>query len=362
MSSPSFEEIKTLFSTLVSIDAPSGGEEEMGRYLIKLYGKLGISLEQDPEGNLYGFIPGTGESILLSAHQDTVEPSRGKTAVFEEDGTVVYGNGSSVLGADDASGLLEIYLAVKKLLASGAPHRSIELLFSTREEKFCEGASAFDFRKIKSGTAYVLDLSGPIGHAAFAAPTIISFDATIPGRAAHAGFEPEAGIHAIKAAAYGITALPQGRIDDELTGNIGLIQGGCGVNIIPETARLSGEIRSLKHEKALHLAKQYRSILENAAKSEGASLSWEERVHIQAYETHREAEVATAYEKACKSLGIVPVLQKTFGGSDANVFSQHGIESIVIANSMYKIHSTEEYTDLREIAQVVDILLALLTL
>ena len=47
----------------------------------------------------------------------------------------------------------------------------------------------------------MLDLSGAVGTAARRAPSIISVRAEIKGKAAHAGFEPENGIHAIFAAA-----------------------------------------------------------------------------------------------------------------------------------------------------------------
>jgi tripeptide aminopeptidase len=41
--------------------------------------------------------------------------------------------------------------------------------------------------------------------------------------------------------------------------------------------------------------------------------------------------------------GIVPVLKKTGGGSDANIFHQHGIMAINISNGMQKVHSPEEF-------------------
>ena len=62
--------------------------------------------------------------------------------------------------------------------------------------------------------AYVLDLSGAIGAAAYAAPTLVSFAAKIQGKAAHAGFHPEDGINSIQAAARAIAQLPQGHVDE----------------------------------------------------------------------------------------------------------------------------------------------------
>ena len=81
----------------------------------------------------------------------------------------------------------------------------------------------------------MLDLSGPVGSAAVQAPSLISFVLTIHGKAAHAGFEPEKGIHAVTAAALAIARLPQGHLEEDTTLNIGLIRGGTATNIVPES-------------------------------------------------------------------------------------------------------------------------------
>ena len=52
------------------------------------------------------------------------------------------------------------------------------------------------------------------------------------GRAAHAGFAPEKGVSAIRAAARAIAIMPLGRIDEETTANVGVIRGGSATNII----------------------------------------------------------------------------------------------------------------------------------
>lgn len=71
-----------------------------------------------------------------------------------------------------------------------------------------------------------------MGTAARRAPSIISVRAEIKGKAAHAGFEPENGIHAIFAAANAVSRLCMGHVDEETTFNIGTIQGGTVTNIV----------------------------------------------------------------------------------------------------------------------------------
>lgn len=339
----------------------------MADHVKALFAGISITLEEDTSqsitgsnaGNLFGRVEGTsGTPVLFAAHMDTVNPALGKRAILHEDGTVT-SDGTTVLGADDLSGVTAIYEAVKCIKENKLTHRPIEILITVAEELYCKGANTFDYSKITAKEAYVLDLSGPIGTAAYAAPTLVSFEAIINGKAAHAGFHPEDGINSILAAAKAVAVLPQGHIDEVTTANIGIISGGSGTNIVSESCRISGEIRSLSHEKALQVLKEYHETFQREAENAGAYLAWEEILNIQAYETSLDSNAAKRYIEAVEKQKLIPVFEKTFGGSDNNVFAQHGIEGLVIATSMNQVHSCREYANLFEIAQVTQVLIEL---
>ena len=55
----------------------------------------------------------------------------------------------------------------------------------------------------------------------------------VHGLEAHAGVCPERGINAIQVAAEGIARMRLGRIDHETTANLGVVEGGMAVNIVP---------------------------------------------------------------------------------------------------------------------------------
>ena len=365
------DEIFEIFDKLVSIDSPSLKERMMADHLKSLFAGIGVTLHEDDTkeitgsdaGNLFGRVEAVDagdqdEPVLFAAHMDTVNPALGKKAILHEDGTVT-SDGTTVLGADDLSGVTAIYEAVKYVIENKLPHRTIEILITVGEELYCKGANAFDYSKVSAKEAYVLDLSGAIGTAAYAAPTLVSFEATIHGKAAHAGFHPEDGINSILAAAKAIAVLPQGHLDENTTANIGVVSGGSGTNIVSESCKISGEIRSLSHEKALQVLTHYHETFQKEAENAGAFLEWNETVNIQAYETGLDSEVAKRYVKAVEKQRLVPVFEKTFGGSDNNVFAQYGIEGLVIATSMNQVHSCREYTNLTEIGQVIEILVDL---
>lgn len=363
-----YNDIKNVFATLVEIDSPSLKEKKMAAHIRELFGGIGVELTEDDSagvsgsdtGNLYGYVKGGGAPILLSAHMDTVMPACGKKAVFGEGG-VVHSDGTTVLGADDLAGVTAIYEAVKYVKENCRNHRDIELLFTTGEELYGRGAKAFNCGSLKADTAYILDLSGRIGDAAYAAPTILSFCARIKGKAAHAGFCPEEGVNAITAASRAIAAVPQGRIDQETTANIGRISGGEGINIVAPECVIKGEIRSLRHEKAEALSVEYKKVFEKAVSESGAELSWEVSEDILAYETDLEGRAVTAYREAAQKAGVEARMVKTFGGSDHNVFARYGIEGIVMATSMNQVHTCKEYTNIHEIGKVTEIIIHLLS-
>ncbi len=358
------------FTELVAIDSPSLGERDMADELIRQIRALGLEVYEDGAGqklggnagNLIVKLPGTidAPARLFSCHMDTVEPSRGKRAVLHPDGKIT-SNGTTVLGADDLAGLSAILEAVTVILEEGLPHPPLELVFPVAEELHTLGSHALDFSRLAAKEAYVLDMNGPLGTAALMAPSIISFTASIHGRAAHAGMAPEEGIHAIKIAAAAIGKIAVGHVDKYTTANIGSISGGTTTNIVPPECVITGEVRSFRHENALEQMAEIKRILLETAAAWGGSADVEEIVRMKAYQVAEDAPVVRRLVRACGQLGLTPNLSKTFGGSDNNAFSAHGISGIVIASAMYQIHTCQEYTNVEELCRLAELTLALMS-
>ena len=360
------------FSELVAIDSPSYGEKQLCGFLKQQLKELGFSILEDQAGaghengcgNLYGYLDGDdvlGEPLLLCAHMDTVEPSKGKHALIKEDGRITSA-GDTVLGADDMSGIAAIIEALRVIKENGIRHRPVEVLFTVAEEVYCGGAAQFDFLQIKSREAYVLDLSGPVGTAAFSAPSILFFSVVVTGKSAHAGFEPEKGIHAIAAAADAVSRLTLGQIGNYTTLNIGVIHGGRATNIIPDRCTVSGEVRSFSHQEAILLTKQVEQQFIKSAASRGASVHFQVSIGCKAYETPEDHPSIRNFRQACKLTNIDVQMVKTFGGSDNNYLAAHGIGGLVVASGMHHCHSCEEYTTVGELEQSARLVASLITL
>ncbi|MDD6397582.1 MAG: hypothetical protein PUF95_04675 [Selenomonadaceae bacterium] len=72
------------FLELIAFDSPSWGEQAIASRLMAKLRELGTEPKIDKAGNIYAYFPGdeAQKPILLSAHTDTVEPSKGKEAVL----------------------------------------------------------------------------------------------------------------------------------------------------------------------------------------------------------------------------------------------------------------------------------------
>ena len=94
----------------------------------------------------------------------------------------------------------------------------------------------------------------------------------------------------------------------------------------------------------MKILREYHEIFQEETNKGKGRLEWEEKLNIVAYETPLSGNTAQNYKKAVEKLGLIPKFEKTFGGSDNNVFALHGIEGLVIATSMNQVHSCQEYT------------------
>lgn len=350
--------IYKLFEELVSIDSQSFHEREMADRLKRELVGLGFEVCVDDAGEIYGgnagniyaFLKGDldGEPVLFSAHMDTVEPGLGKKAFIDENGRIT-SSGKTVLGGDDICGVVEILEGIRNVLEQGIPHRDIEVVFSIAEEAYTRGAAVLDYSRIKSKNAYVLDMSGSVGTAAIQAPSIISFEAEVKGKAAHAGFSPEDGINAIQIAASAISEIRQGHLDSETTLNIGQIMGGTATNIVSDSCIIRGEVRSFSHKRALDAVEHIKEVFEEKAKGSSAEVVFETDPHTVAYRISEDDEVVQDFKEACKRLDISSALVSTFGGSDNNQFVKNGLHGIVLSCGMREVHSVREYTYLQDL-------------
>ena len=338
--------VKT-FTDLVQIDSPSGEEEAMAVELTRRLEALGFSLKRDAYGNIVAS-DGGADPILLSAHMDTVEPGRGiKPSV---DGDRIVSDGSTILGGDCKCGVAAILEALESVYEDGVAHHGIEVAFTREEEIGLVGARNLDFSMINAKEAIVFDGEGPVSQITSASPTYIGFDIEITGRAAHAGVEPEKGISAIRIAAELIVRLPQGRLDEESTFNIGTIEGGSVRNTVAETTLIRGEFRSRNLETLDDVRFQISEALKEVrGMFPEAELDDHLHTEFETYTLSSDDPATARVTDALRRLGLEPDMRPSGGGTDGNVFRLRGISSVVVGMADHGMHTVREYVIIPEL-------------
>ena len=347
-----------IFCDLVRIDSPSGEEQAVAVELRRRLEALGLSVATDDYGNVIA-TDGGDRPLLLSAHMDTVEPGRGVNPLVE--GDRIFTDGSTILGGDCKAGVAAIFEALESLKEDGTAHRGVEVVLTRDEEIGLAGARNLDFSMISAKEAVVFDGEGPASQITSASPTYISFDIEITGRAAHAGVEPEKGLSAIRIASEIVAGLPQGRLDDQTTFNVGTIQGGTVRNAVPETTRVTGEFRTRNMGTLAGLQRQVEDTIGNARRSYPDAVI-EDR-YVTEFETYtlEEGDRSTSLVMtALQGLGMDAVMRPSGGGTDGNVFRQNGISAVVVGMADYNMHTVREYVtipDLVDAAHLCETLL-----
>jgi tripeptide aminopeptidase len=354
--------IKT-FTELAGISSPSWHEKQVMDYLIKRFKKIGADCKPYRCGESYNLlIKISGDKsrtpILFSAHMDTVGPCENVKVIVTD--TKITSDGSTVLGSDDKAAIAAFIEAFEYVKENGAPHGDIEILLSCAEEVGLKGIKGFDLSLLKSKFAFVFDSSGDIGRIIVKAPYHSNMKIKIKGRASHAGMAPEKGINAIRVLSEIISALPNGRIDDETTINIGIMSGGRATNIVPEEAVCDLEVRSIQKKKMIDVEKEVKRTVKSICSKYRAKASIKRDLEYEGFIVKRDDPISVIVSKAMKNIGLRPVFVSMGGGSDTNIINRSNIKAINLSCGMQKIHSIEEFIMIKDLVTVTKLVLSIL--
>ena len=348
-----------LFLELVRIDSESGQEQEIRKYLQIKLKKLGLTTKIDDSGNLYGYLKSTEKhqkTILLSAHMDTVKPGKGIIPLIK--GDKIISEGQTVLGGDDKSGIAEILEVLSVIRENKFKHPALLVLFTVEEEIGVQGSR--NIRKFRADYGFVMDTDGPIGTVVIAAPTHEKLIVRVTGKAAHAGIEPQKGINAIIAASKAISNMKLGKIDEETTANIGIIEGGKATNIVPDEVTIYAEARSLNKNKLKKQLEHMKDTLKKHCTAFGAGVKFIQTREYESYDVSDNQQILKVCKKAALQCKIKLKLNKSCGGSDANFFNRHGVPCVVLSSGMDKVHTTREQIKISDMAKAAKFLLAII--
>lgn len=350
------------FVRLCEIPSPTGSERAVADAVLAEFREMGVDAVEDDRanaaragaGNLIARVPGRDERwVSFFAHLDTV-PHDGPVEVVAQNGSF-RSAGDTILGADNKA-------AVAVLMELAARHVSdpaaigLEIVFTVAEEDGLRGAEALDTSALRAPYGYVIDHATPIGEVIVAAPTYKRLIAEFEGEEAHSGINPEDGHSAIAAAAAAISGMSLGRLDDETTANIGVIEGGTASNVVAGRCRILGEARSIDGPRAAAVVGEMVDACTWAAGEHGCDVDLEVIEMFRGYRSDPESEPVAVATRALKRAGVEPTHVATGGGSDANALIAGGYECVLLANGTEANHTPEESVSAEALTRMLAVL------
>ena len=298
-------------------------------------------------------LPGDTSRVLRTSENPQLAKLIGRTIITTD--------GTTLLGADDKSGVAVIMTAAAHLLAHPEiVHGPIRVCF-TCDEEIGHGVDHVDLDKLGVVCGYTLDSEGcgRIDSETFSADLAI---VKVTGVNTHPSVGKGAMVNAVRILSDFISRMPTDRLSPEMTdGRDGFlhpyqVSGGvasASARIILrdfETATLADYARRLekiahelraKHPRAqieIEIHKQYRNMREGLFKEPRA--------------------LAKAIE-AVKAAGLEPELSQIRGGTDGSVLTERSLPTPNLSSGQHNPHSPLEWTCLEEMQKAVDILIEL---
>ena len=315
----------------VSIESPSHDAKSVNKvvdHVEKQFSDLGLKLERIPGRNGFGDIlecrtpedwsEHQGEGILVLAHLDTVHP----IGMIERD-LKIRREGDSIFGPgiyDMKAGGYIAYYALRHLQRLSKKTKLPVTFLFIPEEEVGSPTSRARIESAARGHKYALVMEpGRDGDKVVTSRKGVGrFTLTVKGAASHAGVRHEDGRSAIAEMARQIIRI-ENKTDYArgITCNVGLIQGGTGVNVVPAECKVEVDLRVPSQQLAEEMTHWFLN-LEPIGKD--VTLKVEGEMNRPPYQ--KDAGITALFEKAQaiyreigKELQDVPL---TGGGSDGN--------------------------------------------
>lgn len=271
--------------------------------------------------------------------------------------TLITTDGTTLLGSDDKSGIVEIFSAMEYLLAHPEiEHGKIRVAFGPDEE-IGVGADRFDADHFGADFAYTID-GGPVGELEYESFNAAGAQVLIQGKNVHPGTAKDKMVNALKLAIAFDQSLPENEVPERTEGREGFFHL-LGITGTVEEAAMDYIIRD--HDKAAFKAKKERM---NAIADELNTAFDEDRITVTMHDQYynmreviekdmRPVELA---DKAMKQLSITPIVKPIRGGTDGSKISFMGVPTPNIFAGGENFHGRYEFVAVESMKKATDVL------
>ena len=276
--------------------------------------------------------------------------------------TLVTTDGTTLLGADDKSGIAIILSAVEYLLAHPEiPHGKIRVAF-TPDEEIGRGPKHFDVKAFGADVAYTVD-GGPLGELQYENFNADEGVVTFYGRSVHTGTAKGVMVSGLARACEFHNRLPAHLTPEKSEGREGFIHLHKFEGTLEE-CRLRYLLRSFTREELADLGKMLSDTMEAMQRDYGEHCGKVE-IHKQ-YRNMREKVEPHRYvvdiaEKVMRDFGITPLTAPIRGGTDGAQISYMGLPTPNLFTGGENFHGAFEFISLDVMEQAANIVLGIIS-
>jgi tripeptide aminopeptidase len=274
---------------------------------------------------------------------------------------IVTASGTTLLGADNKSGVAEIMAAADRLMGSpDIPHGPIRIAF-TPDEEVGQGTKYFDVARFGARYAYTMD-GGPRGELEYESFSADAITVTFRGHNTHPGYAKGRMVNAIKLAARFIDRLPSDRLSPETTdGRDGFVHpyvldagvDRTSVKLLLRDFRTAG-LRE-QEERLRQLAASVVAEVPGAAFDVGVEESYRNMREV--LDAH--PLVVEHAREAIRRAGLTVRERPIRGGTDGSRLSFMGLPTPNIFAGEQNFHSRLEWVSVQDMEKAVDVIVEL---
>ncbi len=292
-----------------------------------------LEVQVDEVGNLYGKLPGTGESppLILSAHCDTVFPLFTDLSVQRtEEMITAPGIGDNAIGVAALLALLWLLRQRENLTKPPYLPGDLWLVVTVGEEGLGDlrGMRAVVDRFAAQPLAYLVIEGMALGQIYHRGLGVRRYRINAKGVGGHswADFGRPSAIHELANLVSRLTALPL-PTSPRTTLNVGIFSGGIAVNAIASEAHIEVDLRSESAKSLADLARNVEA-LANSANREELHIFCEVIGDRPAGEIPPEHPLVQLAMRSLEMLNIQPILSA--GSTEANIPLSRGFPAICL--------------------------------
>jgi tripeptide aminopeptidase len=319
------------------IPAPSGMEEERGRYVAERMREEGLEVRIDAIGNVIGLRPGTGEgpTLVFAAHIDTVRPMDVEVTV-RRDGEIL-----RAPGIFDNSASVANMLAMIRALNRAEIETDGDLVFiGTAQEEVGLRGMIHWLDENEGTTDMLIAMDGGLGAIPYGALGIYWTRYHFRGEGSHTN--TSAGRpHPARALSDAIRSIYEIEIPEGRGGavyNVGMLDGGSIFNAIPERVSFTMDLRSVNPVLLDSLHHEIEARVAAAAEAHGVEWEAEPVTRNPAGGTEEELQDRRRHPLVVTAEHVyghleLPNHPVASGSTDANAGVVRGIPSISVGRS-----------------------------